>query len=226
MRHVFAAIVMVLLFAPASAEAAAWDWVKELSGPGPSKGATFTVGTLCFFEALRNPNRDRDEELTVNTTRGWSPLPCVFVDRRSAENNDDDNFPNNVRIVSWDFGFSWKRNRGALELGAGAGFMRFHSVDRINNGGEMTRTKFTLTVARGVVSPIRLFAPDATDWRGAFSRAFKLYGRFNVITGTIDSTDFGVRAGTGAGESTWDGASYEIVPSIGILFDLGEFVFR
>lgn len=219
MRHIYTAIVTVLLLTPAKAAAMPWDWIKELSGPGDSTGNPGLLTTVCPFQWFSDAN------IAVNDEPRWNRIPCVFADRRSVKNKDDDNFPNRVRIESYDFGASWKLAKARLELGVGAGVMIFHSEDLINNSGKMTRTKLTLTPLRAVIAPIRLFFPDAVGAKGRWTRIVKGYFRVNMITGNIGPTDFGVRAGTGPGESSWPGATNEFVPSAGFIVDFGELLF-
>jgi len=203
-----AGALMVLLAVASPAEAGMWDWIKELSGPGPSEGRGNLLGTMCF-DPLR--------------TAPWTQ-PCAFVDWRSFENESDNNFPNNVRIEAYDFGVTWKlHTSGAIEVGAGAGLMRFSSDDRINNSGaQVITTKLTLTAPRVVLAPIGLFL-DKTDrdFLSNLARVLKLYARYNFISGKLDATDFGVRLGTGPGESTFS-VDGDFVPSYGFIFDLGE----
>jgi len=203
--------LLVLFAAAAPAEAGMWDWIHELSGPGPS-GSRWGgyIGTLCFDNA-------------VNKKPAW---PCVFGDIRSFETLDEDNFPNKVSFEAYDFGATWKLYQGVVEVGAGLGFMKFSSEDRINNTGEKIATsKMTLTLPRVVFVPGAFgFDRYTHTTKANIARMFKLYGRLNIFPGTMNATDFGVRMGTGPGESTFT-VDNDVVPSMGILIDFSELLY-
>jgi hypothetical protein len=210
----------VLLFIPTTAEAWYFDWIWELSGPGPSEGGPGVLGTFCLFSNASSRGSTR-----------FDPAPCLYVDRRSVQNDrdgkggDDDNFPNRVRLEPWDFGVSWRLFNDGLEVGAGIGFIRFQSDDLIAHRGKLARTKFTVNAPRVVVAPIRLLFPgvDNSDWTGALTRLVKVYGRLTIIPGTIDATDFGVPLGMAPGQSTFRERN-DVVPSAGLVIDVGEFL--
>jgi hypothetical protein len=208
MRRSFLFVPAVLLLSAAPGQAAVWDWIKDLSGPGPSESRGNLLWTFCFGSPLDRRPQD----------------PCLFADGRRFVNESDDNFPNRVRFEAYDFGITWKLWEERIELGGGAGFMRFHSEDRIN-GGEMTTRKFTLNLPRMVAVPVRIIFPMIPNegWPRRLSRVLKVYGRFNIIPGRIDATDFGVPLGSGVGQSTF-AEENDIVWSNGFILDLGELV--
>jgi hypothetical protein len=199
--------VLVLLLAAASpAEANMWDWINELSGPGPSHGRGNGLITVCA------PGRAAE----------WK-RPCGFFDLRRFETESEDNFPNDVSFVVYDGGLTWKLWRRAFEVGFGGGAMRFTSDDRITNSGDdVTTTKFIFTIPRVVAVPgAAFFERIDSDWGARFARVFKVYARVNIIPGTMDATDFGVRLGSGPDESTFRAGTHG-VPSVGWILDLGE----
>jgi hypothetical protein len=205
-----AGVVILLLTVAPRAEANFWDWIHELSGPGKSKTQGAVVYSDCF-----SPLR------TAPMTR-----PCLFLDWQSYRNLDGDNFPNSVRFDFYDVGVTWKLHRSrAFEVGAGIGLVRFSSDDQINNTGDtVTTSRVTVILPRLVLAPGALFFDGgARGWGARWARVAKLYGRQNIIPGTIDATDFGVRLGTGPGESTFT-EDNDAPWSYGVIFDLGELV--
>jgi hypothetical protein len=209
---VSAGVVILLLTVAPRAEANVWDWIHELSGPGKSKTQGAVVYSDCF-DSLR----------TAPMTR-----PCLFLDWQSYRNLDDDNFPNSVRFDFYDVGVTWKLHRSrAIEVGAGIGLVRFSSDDQINDTDDkVTTNRVTVILPRLVLAPGALFFDRSASGTGArIARVFKLYGRQNIIPGTIDATDFGVRLGTGEGESTFT-EDNDRPWSYGLIFDFGELLFR
>ena len=208
----------LLVASPQRADAHWWEFLEELSGPGPSKGGEFTLlATMCFESDLSITPRD-----STARTRTGMKLPCWFVDQSLFKNDDDDNFPARVTISSWNFGPTWKFLRyGQVEVGAGIGWMTFEGPD-----GDANK-HFTITPFRLAVAPIALFAPPSSmpGWMGPvlrnWSSSIKVYARGTLIPGDIDATNFGVPLGTGPGQSTFT-ASNDFVMSAGIVLDLGE----
>jgi len=218
MIRLLAGVTLLLLLAPARADAAWWDWIKELSGPGPSQSKFSVIGTICTSDIAK----DKDVAIQEKNRTTLKKPPCLFVDFRPFDNKSDDNFPNNVQIQAWDFGVTWKLFDQRVEVGAGGGLMRFASDDHITNSGEkVTHTSGTLTIPRIVVVPLR-FLPctKARAWR-----ILKFYIRENVILGTIDAMTFGVPSGSGAGASTFR-AKNDPVFSYGFLLDFVELLGR
>jgi len=212
--------LFVLILTPGRAEALWWDWIKELSGPGPSQSEGNGLATLCISEwpHLGDPLHPPPPDAKIKK------VPCIFIDGRTYVNGEDDNFPNRVRIRAWDFGITWKLLHERIEIGSGLGFMQFDSADRItNNGLRVTTRKFTLTTPRIVAVPVRLFFPMIPDkgWPGRLSRLLKFHARMNIIPGTIDATDFGVPVGTAQGQSTFRAVN-DAVWSSGFIVDIGE----
>lgn len=204
------AVLAIVLFTAAPAEANWWDWIHQLSGPGPSDSRGNALATICFGAA----------------DRGDARVLCPFIDVRRFVTRPEDNFPNRVEFEAFDFGVTWMLAKRRVELGAGAGFMRFHSEDRIADRGEITTTKLTFNAPRVVVVPLAFLAPDASlrplrSGRARLLRLLKVYARLNVIPGTIDATDFGVPLGSGSGESTFS-AKNDVVLSHGFIIDIGE----
>lgn len=211
MRHSLVCAVALLLLTPIPSEAW-WDWIKELSGPGPSKGHQPTViATVCVLEWFDDsPLSEKD--------------PCIFVDRRAYFTIPEENaFPNEVEFQAWDFGASWRLAGNRLQLGAGAGFMRFTSDDQIDNIGETVTRRFTLTLPRIVLVPLRFIpgVPKDNGFWATTARVVKFHVRMNIIIPKIDAPDFGVPFGVGPGRSRFI-ARIDPVWSYGFMIDLGE----
>jgi hypothetical protein len=100
---VVALMFVTLLGLPSQADANLWDWIQEFSGPGPAHGRGSLLSTLCFGEGGHIRSRT-----TVTASGSVIKVPCVFVDVRRFENEDDDNFPSKVRTTAYDFGPAWE----------------------------------------------------------------------------------------------------------------------
>jgi hypothetical protein len=201
----FTLIVMGLCSRPA--EAGLWDWLEELSGPGPFREdalANFTA-RVCFTPTPRSGSRE----------------PCVYLDYRRFINNEDDNFfeeIGEVRATAFDFGLTWEIWR-PIDVGVGGGFLRFHTSKK-----DTTRT--TLVGPRVQVKPLLFFRPapywsqDQNLRRRQWASVLKFYVRHSVILGRLQgTTDFG------AEKSSFD-VTNDRVMSYGFLLDFTELIYR
>jgi hypothetical protein len=221
----FAAVV--LLGSATNAHANMWDWIKDLSGPGPSNGdASFKVATLCID--LRFETRHAKE---VAAKPFWAPprkVPCVFVDYRGFQNSDDDNFPAHVTTTAYDVGPTWKLLQEAVEVGVGIGVMSWDSQNRVFDNRVQTR-RITVSYPRIVVEPFRIIPSKDGNGHWTYSkpavwqRLIKYHFRDTVIGGSrLSPRSFAAEPGTGPGQSDWPGAKYDHVWSGGFLVDFAE----
>lgn len=221
------AVASMVLFAPVAAHANIWDWIQELSGPGPLHGRGNVLTTLCPG-ALRGPfNKEHPATVeSIPPDGAFDKRPCFFADLRRLQNHRDekdldrDNFPAAVNLTAYDFGVTWQFGPGRpLELGTGVGLAVFRG--RPDGASIMTTTpRFTVTPVRGVVTPLAL----VPAWqRNRFARILKFHAGWILIPGTIDATDFGVPLGTGPGQSLFSEPN-DWVFSKGFLIDLGELI--
>jgi hypothetical protein len=136
----------------------------------------------------------------------------VYFDYRRFKNEDDDNFPAEVKLSFYDVGPTWELLReGQIEVGVGVGVMR-------SEGNNINHSNFTVTFFRFAIQPLSL-VPGWERKRGA--AILKWYVRATLIPGTIDAMDFGVGLGSGAGQSTFS-AKNDTVRSMGFMVDLLE----
>jgi hypothetical protein len=212
MRRVYPTLCFVLgaLFAhPQPAAADWWDWLQELSGPGPFKTEGNVMWSICpgpgtVFRPYDNAG---------------PPKLCVFVDVRRFVNWDDDNFLKfgRVRLQTYDFGVAWEVRR-AVDVGLGFGVMHFAA-----NGTGSNR--LSITPLRTTVKPLLLLADllrkgDALERNRTARRwasILKYYARLSVIPGTIDATNFGVSTSLSDFK-----AKNDRVASAGFLVDFSE----
>ncbi len=114
-------------------------------------------------------------------TRLPSHMPCFFLDARSVVTVPDDNFPRRSSAFVVDSGVTFPITR-PLEIGVGAGFVRFHT-------GDISRYRFTFTPMRFVVKPLLL----VPKWRKSTKLDFlKYYIKETIIVGRLRGEDFGV----------------------------------
>lgn len=210
---VAAAICAALLAYPGRADAGIWDWIQELSGPGPSgaRPGKNILSTFCFGGDGRFKPRPR-VTATATSTGAFNKKPCLYADYRRFDNEDDDNFPADVTLSFYDVGPTWELlQEGQIEIGVGMGAMRSESND-VNN------TQFTITLFRFTIQPLSL----VPGWeRNRWLSILKAYYRVTLIPGTIDATDFGVPLGSGPGQSTFS-TDNDRVRSAGFIVDVFE----
>ena len=211
MKRVFplAGLVLVALMASAQpAYADLWDWLQELSGPGPFHTGGSILGTVCPGSGPQI----RPYEATSNT-------PCVFFDFRRFLPSKGDNFPTRVEVTAYDTGLTWEVRR-PVEVGIGVGVI-------VATGNGKTATRFTLTAPRIAVKPVLLLGDlfgKAKYWEThpkarRFGSILKWYARETVITGRLTAQDLGVSPD----KSTFN-AKNDRVASAGFLIDIGELV--
>src|SRR5262249_19590211 len=136
-----------------------WDWLQEFSGPGPfhanykNSFPPNTLVTLC----PGNGDINGRPHMTIRDAK--AKIPCVYVDFRNLINSPDqkvggDNFPNQVKIVAYDFGVAFDLEQ-RIQVGAGLGFMHLNSQDTEKPGESVLRNKLDITFFRATIQPLQ-----------------------------------------------------------------------
>jgi len=193
-------IVMTIWSVPAKADI--WDWLEQLSGPGPFNGrgklpesATATIYCHGFDSGsgwLRLLNRA--------DARG----PCVFADVHNFEAPDDERFFR-VRATLTEFGPTY-RIAPPVEVGIGVGLIRFNSTGKITD-------RMTISFPRVVFKPL-LLVPSLQEKRKGNWGFIQMYFRETHILGKLNQDDFRPQRGT-----TFH-TDEDMVASTGILIDV------
>jgi hypothetical protein len=195
------------------AEASVWGWLERLSGPGPFDQVAGSIGLRGLCPPILNQTaKTRDSRDSVKLDwlrpRRDKHATCLYFDRADFVSHTDPfvGGTSDITAATYSIGASVLVVRW-LEGAVGAGWDRFRVV-----ATDITVTKPTLTLARVVVRPIRIFRKE--DKCGGGCDVIKLYVKRDIILGTLQSSDFGV---AGNFKATNDG-----VTSLGILFDFSE----
>lgn len=216
----FARLLIFVMFVclwPGTAHAARswWGWLEELSGPGPFTGPMYSMPAVCWdSEGKKIPcrlfrrsdgERDKDIKKSLEITAGWltSRSNPRFKDLVTANMDHPDNrrsvfaFPVNATYLF--------RPHRSLDIGPGAGVLFFSGKD--------VRVK-----ARFVVIPVSaswkfLLCSRTNHW---IRRALSLEFQTNYILQGFSGRDFG-------SSTTRFTSGRELVGSIGVAVDLGEF---
>jgi hypothetical protein len=212
-RMLCAAAVAGIVMNAASAEAGVWGWLERLSGPGPFDQVAGSIGLRGLCPAILNQTdeaRDSPDSVKLDWLRPRRDkhATCVYFERADFVSHNDPfvGRTSDITAATYSIGASVLVVRW-LEAAVGAGWDRFRVV-----ATDITVTKPTLTVARVVVRPIRIWRNEHQCGGGC--DVIKLYVKRDIILGTLRSSDFGV---AGNFKATNDG-----VTSLGILFDFSE----
>jgi hypothetical protein len=221
---------LTLLAFPPPARADIWDWLSEFSGPGPFHANyknSFPPNTLV---TLCPGNGDVNGRPHTTITGDGGKIPCVYVDFRNLINSPDqkggeDNFPNQVKIVAYDFGVAFDLEH-RIQVGAGAGFMHFNSQDTVHPGQSVVRNRFDITLFRLTAQPLQFIPVHAgrdgwkQGWKNGwkdnkYAGLLKFYVKYTVVPGDLDGSDFGIPTSTFS-------ASNDVLFSRGFFVDFGE----
>jgi hypothetical protein len=212
MRILRLAIFIVAVFCGSSRPVAAnmaddiWDALEALSGPGSFEGReSVPVSGLCFgrkdLPQAGNPaplfGRPRDLK---------RKYPCWFFDYRRLVSHTNDRFPTRVQVKIFEAGATWEL-QPFMELGVGAGFMRFNTAGLIRN-------RLTITPLRFVFMPIRAFPKFQNSRRARF---LKYYVRETWMPQTLTGADF-------AAKDTGFKVRGDVLTSAGFLIDVFELI--
>jgi len=185
-------MLVILGMCTPPAEAKVWDWLEELSGPGPFEarypGRTFLFNIICTDTGATKNGRS----ITGLHRLGRVPDPkkmskCLFVDQRWFVTNNDSSRFYRTMVKTTEFGPAI-RLHPALEVGAGLGGMWFTSESPEK---PFRATQWTITFPRVVFMPL-LAIPGLENAGWGF---FKMYFRESVIVGTVDQNDIATKPG-------------------------------
>jgi hypothetical protein len=198
MKRFFSLIGLMLvavMACPQPAEASLWDWLQELSGPGPFHGRfNYALTLKCEGSGVFRPSR----------TDVKSPTTCVFFDQRFFKSEADDRF-DSVNVVVTEIGPSI-RLHPAVEVGAGIGVINFTSEGK-------SATRLTGSFPRLVFNPF-LALPKLQTNKHADWGFFKIYFRESIIVGGLSEEDFSAKPGTRFS------VRHERVRSMGFIIDV------
>jgi len=231
MRIVRVALLMSLMTAvPGIAHASLWDWIQEMSGPGPFKGYNKTllnvIYTACPGQAaapagLKPFDNSRDKV----PDPGIKKTPCWFFDSRLLRYDGSGSFPAAVDVHAIDGGIAWQfASYQRFSVGVGMGVMRF------TGRNDATTNAFALTLPRVDMMPLAIIVPlfvkPSAVTRMATHPALRIL-KFHLgglyLPRDFDATNFGVEKGSGPQQSTFS-TSHEYLLSRGFFVDLGELI--
>jgi len=175
--QVITLVFVILVVFSRSAEADLWDWLDQLSGPGP-----FSTRGNAAFTVHCNRSGPGSGWLQLLDSAG-SRGPCVFVDIRRFTSREDDKFFR-VNVTIAEVGPSY-RIAPPFEIGFGAGI--FHIASRGESGNQ-----FTLSFPRLVFMP--LFLKESWQKHSDLS-FFQAYFRQTRIIGELNEEDFRLKPG-------------------------------
>jgi hypothetical protein len=205
-----AAVFVLGLPAPAQAKWAEWwDYLDQLSGPGPFHGGpTISATIVCWHKPPDRANAAREANFKRAAANPWYD-PCLFADWRHLDARPASPFGYTAADLI-DFGVSLQISP-FFEFGAGVGFAHFNTYyDGVEKPFGVTSP--TLTPFRVVVKPLKLFRKTWRDdprW-GALQFVVRDTIRFGRLTGA----DFG------APSSTWESGTEYLRGRYSILLDI------
>jgi hypothetical protein len=201
--HVVSLVLVLAAVSSRPAEANLWDWLDQLSGPGPFASRGNIAFTLQCEPAPGTRTRDDN---WLNILRPDERGQCWYFDQRVFRSEADDRFGPVTASIS-EVGSSYQLV-GSLEVGAGAGLARFSS-----EGASATR--LTLTFPRLVFKPLRLI-PQLDERR--WPSFFQVYYRETLIVGPLRHDDFDFEEGV-----TFS-VDHDRVKSMGFIIDVTAFL--
>jgi len=190
--RVNALVLLVMLIWVQPARADWWDWLEELTAPGPSHSRGNIALTIYC-------NRDKANDRSVKGTPmdgGWfKPLSknstqhlCYFADVRRFKSEEDARFfP--ARIEMYEAGPTFTLSQNVpIEIGIGAGLMH------IDSSG-IKADRMTISFPRIVFKPLLLLhslkeSPNSADYG-----FFQLYFRETRVFGEFTASDFNTKPG-------------------------------
>lgn len=144
-------VFLCILISAQTARADIWDWLEDLSGPGPFHSRGNLAGTLYC-------NKDN---VNGQPSGGWfRPLgrdstkhACYYASVRLFKSDADARFAE-TSIDLYDAGTMFRpiRDIPAFEFGVGAGLMHM-------NSGDISSNRFTITFPRVALKPLLLIGP-------------------------------------------------------------------
>jgi hypothetical protein len=193
-RAMAIALALSAVLSPRPADAAIWEWLEQLSGPGPFWGLAVEIPVICD-RATTPPGDPRLDlgttcwaRITLEDGRQWERRWYVgaYVGRFSTDDNPLRYAapPSDLGVVWWKFGptFTWHAH-DYFDLHTGIEFNRLSSKD-------------------DVFDPIWIPSIElmGITWRPfpdhAFGRLITFPMRASLLAGSLDATDFGAIPGT------------------------------
>jgi hypothetical protein len=214
-------VVTVLLVCsrPAEANGGWWDWLEDLSGPGPFHSRkpynlmltlictdTGVTGAERLFKFPDYPKDPKPGEPAKQPT-------CLFYDQRFLRTDADTRF-GTVDATMIEIG-PYVRLHRSFEVGAGVGFIHFSSTRA--DGTRLTPTQVTVSFPRLVFMPLAAipFGDFQTNSHWGF---FKMYYKETIIGRELNETNFALAAGSTATFKS----RYGRVRSTGFIIDGAE----
>lgn len=205
--------VLLVCSRPAEAKAGWWDWLEDLSGPGPFTTRGNLMTTIICSDSDADTKVGSLFKLSDPTKPGTGS--CLYFDYRAFRAEADQRY-NKVDVSIAEFGPS-VRLHPAVEVGAGVGFIHFSST--APGAKAVTATRFTISFPRLVFMPLQAIPSPRfqNDNRWGF---LKLYWRETIITGELDQSNFATIPGAAVSFRS----KGERVKSMGFIIDLTAFL--
>ena len=194
-------VLTVLMACSRPAEANFWDWLEELSGPGPFHDRFISSNLALTLKCEDSP------VFHLSTKDVKSTTTCLFFDQRFFRNDGDPRFAR-VDVSITEVGPSI-RLHPAIEVGAGMGAIHF-------SGKGTSETRLMVSFPRLVFNPLLAVPRWQTD-KNADLGFFKIYFRESIIFKGLSQADFSVKPG--AAFSTPFSTKHERVNSMGFIID-------
>lgn len=143
-------VFLFMLMGVQTARADIWDWLEDLSGPGPFHTRGNLSGTFYCSKDKPDPNRPELGGWFRPLGRDSRKYACFYADVRRFRSDADLRF----QETSMDFYESGTMLRPikdipAIEIGAGVGFVHMDS-------GGLTSTRFTISFPKVALKPFLL----------------------------------------------------------------------
>ena len=197
---------MVFLFAWAQpARADIWDWLEQMSGPGPFKTkplvGNWGPGNVTYTLFCRSPKKSADftpffDKGNVNLSEEvTSGEECLTLDFRKFQFPGNERFEATfVQITEMAYGY---KIAPAIEVGGGIGWFRTSSAG-------VSGSQVEVSVPKVTVMPALFFdaAQKHRDWG-----FFQAYFRHSHILAEMDATNFGLKRGNENFKLTSDGVA-------------------
>lgn len=240
-------LVFVLVFTlaalvprPALAHGGFWDWLEELSGPGPFRGVMFDVRPLCFVAAERAGTTSEQATGYGNPFRSGANLPPAQLVCQANHAVTDPQTNIRYRLAGYmevRGGIAWSDSQplfsdrpgeltGVVRAQAGQLFF-MRQVDRavalgagagaIHFSGSTVPggpTRFVMTPLAVAFSPLKLFMADDRPGGGFITLRFDEV----AIRGNLRAADFNP-----ASTSTFQSKRVDLVGSFAITVDVLAF---
>lgn len=194
MRRVYVTLMFCAVFLSVGAtpvHAISWQWIAELSGPGPFRGWALDWRLVCLTDKAEKP-------VKITTVTGIIGSACSYEKGEHRRASIDLNFGflrakgdarfadgKEIRLTTLEPAFSW-HVWGPVEAGTGVGVYWFSSESFT------TVNRVMLEPVRVDLRPLRLNEAQHDWWREVLTLRFG----WIVIPGGFEPNDFHAAAGT------------------------------